>query len=66
MPRTVTVRYGDEDGYNRTDPKVLEEGHAQARLYAAGAVVGIGHTGDRAQSRRRRRRAVEVWPLQEP
>jgi hypothetical protein len=38
----VTIGYGDQDGYDRTDAAVRDEAHAQdARLLEAGAVLGI-------------------------
>ena len=42
MPKFVTIGYGDQDGYDRTEdgPKALAHEH-DARLAEAGAVVGI-------------------------
>ncbi len=40
--RFVTIGYGDEDGYNRTDQGVRDDAHAHdAQLLTAGAVIGI-------------------------
>jgi hypothetical protein len=42
MPRFVTIGYGDEAGYDRTDPSVLNAAHEHdARLRAEGALMGI-------------------------
>jgi len=42
MARFVTIGYGDEDGYNRTDPAVRDAAHAQdERLRQAGATLGV-------------------------
>jgi len=42
MPRFVTIGYGDEAGYNRTDPEVRNAAHAHdAMLVERGAIVGI-------------------------
>lgn len=42
MAKFVTIGYGDEDGYNRTDAAVRDEAHAHdARLRAAGTDMGI-------------------------
>lgn len=41
MARFVTIGYGDQAGYDRTDPAVRDEAHAHdARLLAAGARAG--------------------------
>jgi hypothetical protein len=41
MARFVTIGYGDQDGYNRTDAAVRDEAHEHdARLAAAGAEMG--------------------------
>jgi len=38
----VTIGYGDQAGYDRTEPAVRNAAHAHdARLKAAGAVIGI-------------------------
>jgi hypothetical protein len=37
MPRFVTIGYGDEDGYRRTDPAVRDAAHANdAKLVEGG------------------------------
>jgi hypothetical protein len=42
MPRFVTIGYGDQAGYDRTDPAVRDRAHAHdGRLRAAGAAMGI-------------------------
>ncbi len=42
MARFVTIRYGDREGYDRTEAAVRDEAHAQdARLQETGAVMGI-------------------------
>ncbi len=42
MPKFVTIGYGDQEGYERTDAAVRDEAHAHdARLRAAGAEMGI-------------------------
>ncbi|MEN3613593.1 YciI family protein [Plantactinospora sp. ZYX-F-223] len=42
MARFVTIGYGEQDGYDRTDAAVRDEAHAHdARLRAAGADMGI-------------------------
>ncbi|AQW54486.1 YciI family protein [Streptomyces violaceusniger] len=42
MAKFVTIGYGDQDGYDRTDAAVRNEAHAHdARLLEAGAVAGI-------------------------
>jgi hypothetical protein len=42
MATFVTIGYGDQDGYDRTDAAVRDEAHAHdARMVEAGAVAGI-------------------------
>ena len=42
MPKFVTIGYGDQTGYDRTDPAVRDAAHAHdARLRQAGAEMGI-------------------------
>ncbi|MBO3681363.1 hypothetical protein [Streptomyces sp. NEAU-YJ-81] len=42
MAKFVTIGYGDQDGYDRTDAAVRNAAHAHdARLLEAGAVAGI-------------------------
>lgn len=42
MAKFVTIGYGDQDGYDRTDAAVRNEAHAHdARLLDAGATAGI-------------------------
>lgn len=42
MPKFVTIGYGDQEGYDRTDAAIRDAAHAHdARLCAAGATAGI-------------------------
>jgi hypothetical protein len=42
MPTFVTIGYGDQAGYDRTDPSVRDAAHEHdARLRAEGALMGI-------------------------
>ena len=42
MPKFVTIGYGDQTGYDRTDPAVRDAAHAHdARLRQAGVEMGI-------------------------
>ncbi len=42
MARFVTIGYGDQAGYERTDPSVRDAAHAHdARLRADGALMGV-------------------------
>ena len=42
MAKFITVGYGDEHGYKRTDPSVRDAAHAHdARLKAGGALIGV-------------------------
>lgn len=42
MAKFVTIGYGDQEGYDRTDPAVRDAAHAHdARLFADGADMGI-------------------------
>ncbi|HEX4272336.1 MAG TPA: hypothetical protein VHZ32_13160 [Rhizomicrobium sp.] len=42
MPKFLTIGYGDEAGYRRTDSRVLEAAHARdAELKRDGAVIGV-------------------------
>ncbi len=45
MARFVTIGYGDQAGYDRTDPAVRDAAHAHdARMLEAGAQAGIAGT----------------------
>ncbi|MEV0158323.1 YciI family protein [Micromonospora sp. NPDC050686] len=45
MPTFITIGYGDQDGYDRTDPGVRDQAHAHDdQLLAAGARMGIAGT----------------------
>ena len=45
MPRFMTIGYGDQQGYDRTDPAVRDRAHAHDdRLRAAGVESGIAGT----------------------
>lgn len=42
MPHFITIGYGDEAGYQSTDPEVRDAAHAHdARLQEGGAVAGM-------------------------
>ena len=42
MPRFITIGYGDEAGYRRTDERLRADAHAHdATLQEAGAVIGM-------------------------
>jgi hypothetical protein len=42
MPKFVTIGYGDQEGYDRTDAAVRDQAHAHdARLRATGVEMGI-------------------------
>lgn len=45
MPTFITIGYGDQEGYDRADAKVLDRAHAHdAGLQASGAQGGIAGT----------------------
>jgi hypothetical protein len=45
MAKFITVGYGDEQGYERTDPTVRDAAHAHdAKLKAGGALIGVAGT----------------------
>jgi hypothetical protein len=45
MPKFVTIGYGDQKGYDRTDAAVRDAAHSHdARLREAGVVMGIAGT----------------------
>lgn len=45
MAKFITVGYGDERGYEETDPSVRDAAHAHdARMKAAGALIGVAGT----------------------
>ena len=45
MAKFITIGYGDEAGYQQTDPSVREAAHAHdARLVADGALAGMAGT----------------------
>jgi hypothetical protein len=45
MARFITIGYGDEGGYQRTDASLREAAHAHdAQLRAAGALIGVAGT----------------------
>ena len=42
MPKFVTIGYGDKDGHDPTEARVLDAAHAQDKtLRAEGALIGI-------------------------
>jgi hypothetical protein len=56
MPKFVTIGYGDQEGYDRTDPAVRDAAHAHdARLRQDGVEMGVvgqpvqvrNHDGDK-------------------
>jgi hypothetical protein len=50
MAKFVTVGYGDQKGYDRTEPSVRDAAHAHdARMKAGGALIGVA--GDPVQVR---------------
>ncbi|TCO46473.1 YciI family protein [Actinocrispum wychmicini] len=60
MPKFVTIGYGDQEGYDRTDPAVRDEAHAHdARMSAAGAVMGIADPPVRVRNPDSAGRSVE-------
>ena len=59
MPRFVTIGYGDEAGYQRTDPEVRKAAHAQdEKLKREGALLGIA--GKPVQVRNHAGRGLET------
>lgn len=59
MAKFVTIGYGDEAGYERTDPAIRDAAHAHdARLKANGAVSGVA--GQPVQVRNPADRGVET------
>ncbi|TCL63238.1 YciI family protein [Rhizobium sp. BK251] len=59
MPRFITIGYGDEAGYERTDEAVLADAHAHdAKLQRAGVEMGIA--GRAVQVRNHEARKVTV------
>ena len=49
MATFITIGYGDQAGYDRTDPGVRDAAHAHAQLQDSGVVTGIA--GDPIQVR---------------
>jgi hypothetical protein len=44
VAKFITIHYGDEEGYNRTDAAVRDQAHADdARLRESGADMGMAH-----------------------
>jgi hypothetical protein len=59
MATFITIGYGDDEGYERTDPSVREAAHEHdARLRANGALMGIA--GDPVQVRNHDSAGVRV------
>jgi len=59
MPRFVTIGYGDDEGYNRTDKAVRADAHAHdAKLQQSGVEMGIA--GRAIQVRNHEGRQVTV------
>ena len=45
MPKFVTIAYGDEAGYERTEPALRDKAHARdAELKQRGALIGVAGT----------------------
>lgn len=61
MPKFVTIGYGDQAGYDRTDPGIRAGAHAQDdRLRQRGALIGTA--GTPVQVRNPEGRGVETRP----
>ena len=61
MPRFITIGYGDEASYQRTDARVRDAAHAHdARMKAGGALIGIA--GQPVQVRNPGDRGVQSTP----
>lgn len=61
MPTFITIGYGDQAGYDRTEPAVRDAAHARdAELQANGATIGIAR--DPIQVRNHRGRGVHITP----
>ena len=59
MPQFITIGYGDQDGYDRTDKSVRDAAHAQdARRTQLGDVMGVA--GEPVQVRNHDAAKVEV------
>jgi len=61
MPKFVTIGYGDQDGYDRTEDDVKARAHEHdVRLASMGAVIGIA--GSPVHVRNAGGRGVETLP----
>ena len=61
MPKFITIGYGDQAGYRRTDPSVRNAAHARdARLQAEGVSMGVA--GAPVQVRNHDDSGVETAP----
>jgi len=61
MARFLTIGYGDREGYDRTDPAVLDAAHAHdAQLSAEGTEMGIA--GKPVQVRNHENAGVRTTP----
>jgi hypothetical protein len=59
MAKFITIGYGDEAGYNRTEPALRDAAHEHdARLQAGGSLMGIA--GKPVQVRNHSSRGVQV------
>lgn len=59
LPKFITIGYGDEKGYQQTDPAVRNAAHAQdAKIKAAGALIGVA--GEAVQVRNHNDRGVQT------
>ncbi|MFC4588383.1 YciI family protein [Sphaerisporangium corydalis] len=64
MAKFVTIGYGDQDGYDRTDAAVRNQAHAHdARLVEGGAVAGIAGSPVRVRNHDAAGVSVENGPF---
>ena len=64
MPKFITIGYGDEKGYDRTDPAVRDAAHAHdAMLQAAGAVMGIAGIPTQVRNTDARKVDTQIGPF---
>jgi hypothetical protein len=61
MATFITIGYGDQDAYERTDPSVRQQAHLHdEQLRAAGAMMGIA--GEAVQVRNHDGAGVQTVP----
>lgn len=64
MATFVTIGYGDQAGYERTDPAVLEKAHrGDAELVSNGAIVGPASPPVQVRNHDGNRRTVQEGPF---